>query len=106
MNRGVWFGAGVAAGVYAVVRARRVAEVFTVDGMRDRVGAVFVGARLLAQEVEQGRVDAEAELRERYRRAVADQSDTRALPAADPDAAPSLHGPHHESTPAPEKGTH
>jgi hypothetical protein len=66
MRRGLWFGAGVAAGVYGMVRARRVAEAFTPDGIRDRVNAVGLGARLLRDEVAQGQADAEAELRARY----------------------------------------
>ncbi|WP_435771064.1 DUF6167 family protein [Nocardioides sp. SYSU DS0651] len=67
MRAGVWFAAGAAAGAYGVVRAKRIVEAFTVDGMRDRVGAVFVGARMLREEVAQGSADAEAQLRERYR---------------------------------------
>ena len=69
MGRGVWFGAGMAAGVYGMVRVRRIAEAFTVDGMRDRVNAAFVGARMLREEIDQGRIDAEAQLRERLHRA-------------------------------------
>ena len=65
MNRGLWFVAGAAAGIYGMVRARRAAESLTVDGMRDRVGAAFVGARMFRDEVAQGRAEAESELRER-----------------------------------------
>ena len=65
MNRGLWFVAGAAAGIYGMVRARRAAEAFTVDGMRDRVGAAFVGAQVFRDEVAQGRADAESGLRER-----------------------------------------
>ncbi|MFC5730100.1 MULTISPECIES: DUF6167 family protein [Nocardioides] len=67
--RGFWFTAGAAAGVYGVVKARRIVEAFTVDGMRDRVGAVFVGARMFREEVAQGKADAEVQLRERFRAA-------------------------------------
>jgi hypothetical protein len=67
MNRGLWFVAGAAAGIYGMVRARRAAEALTVDGMRDRVGAAVVGARMLRDEVAQGRADAESGLRERLR---------------------------------------
>jgi hypothetical protein len=65
MSRGLWFVAGVGAGVYGVIRARRAAETFTYDGMRDRVGAAVVGARSFRDEVAQGRADAEPGLRER-----------------------------------------
>ena len=67
MRSGVWFAAGAAAGVYGMVRVRRLAEAFTPDGMRDRIGAAVLGARMLAEEVAQGQADAEAQLRERYR---------------------------------------
>ncbi|WP_370287976.1 DUF6167 family protein [Nocardioides sp.] len=67
MKAGVWFAAGAAAGVYGVVRVRRLAEAFTPDGMRDRLGAVVLGARLLAEEVAQGQAEAEVRLREQYR---------------------------------------
>lgn len=66
MSRGLWFVAGAGAGIYGMIRARRAAETFTVDGMRDRVGAAVVGARLFRDEVAQGRADAESGLRERF----------------------------------------
>ena len=56
--RTVWFAAGAAAGVYGMVKVRRIAEALTPDGMRDRVGAAFVGARLFRDEVAQGAADA------------------------------------------------
>ncbi|MCM3513699.1 DUF6167 family protein [Nocardioides sp. P86] len=65
MSRGLWFAAGAGAGVWAMVRGRRVAEALTVDGMRDRVGAAVVGARILREEVAQGRADAEPAVRAR-----------------------------------------
>jgi hypothetical protein len=66
MRRGFWFAAGAASGVYGMVRARRLVEAFTPDGMRDRVGAMVVGARLFRDEVAQGMADAETQLRERH----------------------------------------
>ncbi|GCD88820.1 DUF6167 family protein [Nocardioides sp. LS1] len=66
MRRGFWFAAGAGAGVYAMVRGRRAAEVLTVDGLKDRLAGLEVGARLLRDEVAQGRVEKETELRERY----------------------------------------
>ena len=66
MSRGVWFVAGAGAGVYAMVRARRAAEVLTVDGLRDRWHGVALGARMLRDEGAQGRAEKETELRERF----------------------------------------
>lgn len=66
MRRGLWFVAGAGAGVYAMVRGRRAAEALTVDGVRDRLGGLEVAARLFREEVAQGRLEKETELRERY----------------------------------------
>lgn len=65
MSRGLWFVAGAGAGVYAMIRGRRAAEALTVDGLRDRVGAAVVGARMFRDEVAQGKADAETGLRQR-----------------------------------------
>ncbi|WP_232676021.1 DUF6167 family protein [Nocardioides sp. R-C-SC26] len=65
MSRAVWFVAGAGAGVYGMLRARRVAEALTVDGLRDRVGAAAVGARMFRDEVAQGKAEAEFHLRDR-----------------------------------------
>ena len=65
MRRGLWFVAGAGTAVYVMVRGRRAAEAFTVDGLKDRVGALEVGARLFRDEVAQGKADKESELRER-----------------------------------------
>ncbi len=66
MGRSLWFVAGAGAGVYAMVRGRRAAEAFTAEGLRDRLSGLEVGARLFRDEVAQGRVEKETELRERY----------------------------------------
>jgi hypothetical protein len=66
MRRGVWFLAGAGAGVYGMVRVRRVAEAFTRDGLSDRWHALALGARMLRDEVAQGQAEAETELRERF----------------------------------------
>ncbi len=66
MSRPLWFVAGAGVGVYAVVRARRAAEVLTADGLRDRWNGVALGARMLRDEVAQGQVEKETELRERF----------------------------------------
>lgn len=65
MGRPLWFVAGAGVGLYAAARARRVADSLTADGVRDRVRSWQVGARLFAEEVHEGRVEAETELRER-----------------------------------------
>ena len=65
MGRPLWFVAGAGVGVYAAARARRVAESLTADGVRDRVRGWQVGARMFAEEVQQGRAEAETDLRER-----------------------------------------
>ncbi|MCP3421331.1 DUF6167 family protein [Nocardioides pinisoli] len=64
MGRPLWFVAGAGVGVYAAARARRAAESLTADGLRDRVRGWQVGARLFAEEVQQGRTERETELRE------------------------------------------
>ena len=66
MKRGLWFAAGAGAGVYAMARARRMAEAFTVEGLRDRWEAVGLGARMLRDDIAQGQAEKETELRERY----------------------------------------
>ncbi len=77
MNRGIWFLAGSAAGAYAVTRARRTAELFTYDGLHDRLSGLFVGARLFTAEVRQGAAEKETELRERLEIAPHDQQPLR-----------------------------
>ena len=66
MRRGLWFVAGAGAGVYAMARARRVAEAFTSDGLADRWHALSLGARMFRDEVAQGQAEAETQLRERF----------------------------------------
>ena len=65
MGRPLWFVAGAGVGVYAAARARRVAHSLTADGVRDRVRGWQVGARMFAEEVQQGRAEAETDLRDR-----------------------------------------
>ena len=83
MSRGFWFVAGAGAGVYAMVRGRRAAEALTVDGLRDRLSGLEVGARMFRDEVAQGRVEKETELRQRY--------------GLVPDGAPQLEGGRHRA---------
>ncbi len=83
MRRSLWFMAGASAGVYAAARARRAAEILTVDGLRDRVGAVIVGARLFRDEVAQGKAEAETDLRERITLGLDQRRELMAGPAHD-----------------------
>jgi hypothetical protein len=66
VKRGLWFVAGAGAGIYASVRARRVKEAFTADGLSDRWHALTLGARMFRDEVAQGQAEAETGLRERF----------------------------------------
>ena len=65
MRRGFWFGAGIAAGAYGMVRARRMMEAFTPDGIRDRLSGLTVGARVFNEEMRAGMTEKETELRDR-----------------------------------------
>ncbi len=65
MMRGFWFVAGAGAGVYVMVKARRAAEAFTPEGLRDRMAGLNLGAHLFAEEVRAGMAEKETELRER-----------------------------------------
>lgn len=66
MARGLWFVAGTGAGIYLTVRARRAAEAFTPDGLRDRWAAIRLGAHMFGEEVRTGMVEKEQEYRERF----------------------------------------
>ena len=68
MNRAVWFAAGAGVGIYAVARARRLAEVLTPDGLADRLAGLSVGARLFRDEVRTGMAEKENDLRARLHR--------------------------------------
>ena len=63
--RSFWFAAGAGAGVYVVVRARRVVEAFTPEGLHDRLAGLDLGWHLFADEVRAGMAAKETELRER-----------------------------------------
>ena len=87
MRRSFWFVAGAGAGVYAMVRGRRAAEALTADGLRDRLSGLEVAARMFRDEVAQGRVEKETELRERY--------------GLVPDGTPELEGGRHRAMASP-----
>ena len=65
MNRALWFVAGAGAGIYAMTRARRAAEVLTPDGLADRLAGLAVGARMFSGEVRAGMTEKENEVRQR-----------------------------------------
>jgi hypothetical protein len=96
MRRGVWFVAGAGAGAYAMVRARRVKEAFTADGLTDRWRALSLGARMLRDEVAQGRAEAETGLREQF----------GLVPHGPPQLVGSSAGRHALQTASDEEGNH
>jgi len=96
MSRSLWFVAGAGAGVYAAARARRAAEALTVDGLRDRVGAAVVGLRLFRDEVAQGRVEAETDLRERMGLALHTEPGRELGPGTPPSTRPTTDEPTRE----------
>lgn len=63
MSRSLWFIAGAGAGVYAMAKARRVAEAFTPEGFSDRMSSLTLGAQLFAEEFRSARATRESELR-------------------------------------------
>jgi hypothetical protein len=65
MSRVLWFVAGAGAGVYGLTKARRVAEVFTPEGLADRLAGLSVGLHLFREEVRAGMDEKETELRGR-----------------------------------------
>jgi uncharacterized protein DUF6167 len=81
MNRSFWFVAGAGAGVYAMVKARRAAETFTPEGMRDRLSGLSLGAHLFAEEVRTGMTEKETELRERLGLALDGPRELETVPA-------------------------
>ena len=101
MRRGFWFVAGAGAGVYVMVRARRAAETFTPDGLRDRAAGLGVGAHLFAGEVRAGMAERETELRERFGLAL---DAGGALAVAGQSGRPSLAITNH--SPTEPEGTH
>lgn len=83
MRRGFWFAAGAATGVYALTRARRAAELFTPEGLRDRLAGLSLGARLFTEEVRTEMAERENELRTTLR--LEATATERAIEAAPPD---------------------
>ena len=82
MARGLWFVAGAGTGMYAMVRARRIAEAFTPEGLADRLGALALGARLLTEDVRAASEARESALRHELGLQVEGAAAPRALPGA------------------------
>ncbi|MCW2747342.1 MAG: hypothetical protein JWP10_484 [Nocardioidaceae bacterium] len=61
-RRAAWFVAGAAAGLYASVRARRVAYRLTPPGLLDQAGALGVGIRAFGEEMRSGMSARESEI--------------------------------------------
>ena len=99
MSRALWFAAGAGASVYAMNRAKRLRENFTLNGLRDRASGVAAGARVFRDEVAQGRLAKEDELRHKL----------GLVPSGTPELAPGPGGRHRldtaEPTPSPENTT-
>lgn len=88
MRRGFWFAAGAGAGIYVSLRARRVAEAFTSDGISDRISALQLGGRLLREDIAVGAAQKEAELRERIAESAGLVAALRASPTSGAAALP------------------
>lgn len=65
MSRTLWFVAGAASSAYALAKARRAAEAFTPEGVRDRLAGLRLGAQLFGEELRSEMSVRESELRER-----------------------------------------
>lgn len=96
--RSFWFVAGAGVGVYVVVKARRAAEVFTPEGLHDRLEGIAAGWQVFTDEVRTGMTEREQELRDKLAALPAGGKAERALPpgasrpgplAATPDSATS-----------------
>lgn len=98
MSRGLWFAAGAGVTLYAVNKARRVRETFTVDGLKDRVQGLAAGAKMFRDEVAQGRVDAEAEMRERLGLATQGPPQITASPGTGPTRPGQISSTNQEGT--------
>lgn len=90
MSRAFWFVAGAATSVYALTKARRAAEAFTPEGLRDRMAGLSLGAQLLGDDVRREAAAREQDLRERLglpgdtARSVTGHTEMDAAPAAMP----------------------
>jgi len=81
VRRGLWFAAGAASGVYAMVKVRRVVEVFTPDGIGARVAAARAGARQFTATVNEAAHEREIDLLAELRAGAARHRQLEAAPA-------------------------
>ena len=93
MSRVIWFAAGAGAGVYALVKARRVAEMLTPEGLADRLAGLSVGLRVFREEVHTGMVEKENDLRERLVLALPGSSRAPLHELPGPRSAPTVRAP-------------
>lgn len=91
MSRGLWFVAGAGAGVYAMSKARRVADSVTAEGLRARWHGLTHAARLLGEDVRSAQATREVELRESF--GLAALSDTPQLSSSQSPPVPTLVPP-------------
>jgi hypothetical protein len=82
MSRALWFVAGAATSAYAITKARRAAEAFTPEGLRDRMAALSLGAQLFGDEVREEMSARETELRDRLGIGLDGDDQIEAAPAA------------------------
>ena len=64
MSRALWFALGTGAGVYGVLKARRVAYRVSPEGLADQAAAIRLGFRELVADVRDGMAEREEELLE------------------------------------------
>ena len=62
MSRGLWFVAGAASGVYALLKVRQTAHALTPGGMAERLAAYRAGASVFADSVAKAMAEREVEL--------------------------------------------
>ena len=82
MRRTFWFVAGAATSAYAITKARRAAEAFTPEGLRDRLAGLSLGAQLFGDELRNEMAVRETELRERLGLGLDGTTEIDAAPAA------------------------
>ena len=82
MRRTFWFVAGAATSAYAITKARRTAEAFTPEGLRDRLAGLSLGAQLFGDELRSEMSARETELRERLGLGLDETTQVDAAPAA------------------------
>ncbi len=75
----MWFVAGATTSVYVMTKARRAAEAFTPEGLRDRLAGLSLGAHLFNDEVRTEMASRENDLRRRLGLGLDGTTDDRQL---------------------------